>query len=54
MQKIASTTLLSWGDSSVPSGKWIYRVGLAANAQADTNAGGLLLLSAPVEVTVPP
>jgi hypothetical protein len=54
MQKIGSTTLLSWGDSSVPSGKWIYRVGLAANAQADTNAGGLLLLSAPVEVTIPP
>ena len=33
--------------------KWTYRIGLAANAQSDPAAGGLMLLSPPVEAIVP-
>ena len=36
-----------------PSGRWVYRVGFAANAHTDPNSGGVVLLSAPVDVKVP-
>jgi hypothetical protein len=55
MQRLGSTPGLAYSDIAppVPAGKWTYRIGLAANWQKDPNAGGLVLLSPPVDVTVP-
>ena len=57
MQRIGSTSGLSYSDVSppVPAGDWTYRIGVAANAQrnSDVSGSGLMLLSPPVDVTVP-
>jgi hypothetical protein len=55
MQRLGSTPGLAYSDIAppVPAGKWTYRIGLAANWQKDPSAGGLVLLSPPVDVTVP-
>ncbi|MFL6013611.1 MAG: hypothetical protein ACJ74P_04885 [Gaiellaceae bacterium] len=56
MQRLATTSDPAYGDVEppVPAGRWTYRIGLAANAQRDPQGGGLMLLSPPVDVTVPP
>ena len=56
MQRLASTTKLLYADIAppVPAGRWTYRIGLAANSQSDPAGGGLMLLSPPVDVIVPP
>jgi hypothetical protein len=55
MQLLGSTREVQYLDVAppVPSGRWTYRVGLAANFHDDTSGGGLTMLSPPVEVTVP-
>jgi hypothetical protein len=55
MQRLASSIDASYLDFNpeVPSGRWTYRIGLAANWHADPSAGGVMLLSPPVDVTVP-
>jgi hypothetical protein len=55
MQPIGTTHGASYSDIAppVPSGRWTYRVALAANWHSDPNAGGLTELSPPVEATVP-
>jgi hypothetical protein len=54
MERLASSIDASYLDINpeMPSGRWTYRVALAANWHADPNAGGLVVLSAPVDVTV--
>jgi hypothetical protein len=54
MEVIATTRGRSFLDrSGVPRGRWTYRVGLAANWRDDTEAGDVLLLSGPGNVTGP-
>jgi hypothetical protein len=55
MQRIGNTTGPAYSDISppVPAGDWTYRIGVAANAQRDSGGSGLMLLSPPVDVTVP-
>jgi hypothetical protein len=55
MRRLGTATDVYYSDASpaVPSGRWTYRIGVAANADADPNAGGLTVLSPPVVVTVP-
>jgi MFS family permease len=42
----------AWIDRA-PTGTWVYRIGLSANWADDVLLGDLLLLSAPITVTVP-
>jgi hypothetical protein len=55
MQRLASSIDASYLDFNpeVPSGSWTYRIGLAANSHSDPSAGGLTVISPPVDVTVP-
>jgi hypothetical protein len=54
MQRLASsenTTYLDF-NPEVPPGRWTYRIGLNANWHSDSNAGGLVAVSPPVDIVV--
>jgi hypothetical protein len=52
MDVLATGPTRTFGDTP-PPGRWSYRIGMAANWLDDPNFGDVLMLSAPVTVTVP-
>jgi hypothetical protein len=52
MTTVGLARMHGWVDRA-PPGTWVYRIGLSANWADDVLLGDLLLLSAPVTVTVP-
>ena len=55
MQRLGSTPGLSYADIAppVPAGDWTYRIGVAANCARGRRRQRAVLLSPPVDVTVP-